>query len=43
MVLTMIGEGEAIYKGEKMSSKDALEKAGIKPLEYLSSKKKDLV
>ena len=38
MVLTMIGEGEAIYKGEKMSSKDALEKAGIKPLEYLSSK-----
>ena len=38
MVLTMLGEGEAIYKGARMDSKDAMEKAGIKPLEYLSSK-----
>jgi histidine ammonia-lyase len=38
MVLTMLGEGEAIYKGERLSSKDAMEKAGIKVLEYLSSK-----
>ena len=32
MVLTMLGLGEAIYKGVKMESKDAMEKAGIKPL-----------
>ena len=29
MVLTMLGLGEAIYKGVKMESKDAMEKAGI--------------
>ena len=38
MVLTMLGEGEAIYKGERLSSKDAMEKADIKVIEYLSSK-----
>ena len=38
MVLTMLGLGEAIYKGVKMESKDAMEKAGIKPLEYLGAK-----
>ena len=38
MVLTMIGEGEAIYKGERMSSKEAMEKAGINTIEGLSSK-----
>ncbi|MGL6105406.1 histidine ammonia-lyase [Romboutsia sp.] len=38
MVLTMIGEGEAIYKGERMTSKDAMEKAGVPVVEYLSSK-----
>ncbi|MDK2562890.1 histidine ammonia-lyase [Romboutsia sedimentorum] len=38
MVLTMLGEGEAIYQGEKMDSKDAMEKAGIEVLEYLSEK-----
>ncbi|MGL6107674.1 histidine ammonia-lyase [Romboutsia sp.] len=38
MVLTMLGEGEAIYKGERLSSKEAMEKAGINILEYLSSK-----
>lgn len=38
MVLTMIGEGEAIYKGELLSSKEAMDRAGIEVLEYLSSK-----
>ncbi|MGL5346039.1 MAG: histidine ammonia-lyase [Peptostreptococcaceae bacterium] len=38
MVLTMLGEGEAIYKGDRLESKVAMEKAGIKTLEYLSSK-----
>lgn len=33
MVLPMIGEGLAEYKGEKMSGKDAMEKAGIKTIE----------
>lgn len=36
MVLTMIGEGEAIYKGEKMSGKEAMEKAGIPVIELTS-------
>lgn len=38
MVLTMIGEGEAVYNGERLSSKEAMQKAGINVLEYLSSK-----
>lgn len=38
MVLTMLGLGEAIYEGKRMESKDAMEKAGIKPLEYLGAK-----
>lgn len=29
MVLPMLGEGQAIYEGERMSGKDAMEKAGI--------------
>ena len=29
MVLTMLGEGEAIYKGARMDSKDAMEKDGM--------------
>ncbi|NLC04286.1 MAG: aromatic amino acid lyase, partial [Tissierellia bacterium] len=29
MVLVMFGEGEAIYKGERMTGKDAMAKAGI--------------
>ena len=29
--LTLIGEGEAFYNGERMPSGDALEKAGLKP------------
>lgn len=33
MTLVMIGEGEAEYKGEKMSGKEAMRKAGIHPLE----------
>jgi histidine ammonia-lyase len=32
MVLVMMGEGEAEYQGQKMSGKEALEKAGIKPI-----------
>ncbi|GFR36101.1 hypothetical protein TCEA9_19130 [Thermobrachium celere] len=30
MVLVMIGEGEAYYNGERLSGKEALERAGIK-------------
>lgn len=33
MVLVMIGEGEAIYKGEKLSGKEAMDKAGIPTIE----------
>lgn len=36
MVLVMIGEGEAIYKGEKMSGKEAMDKAGIDIIELTS-------
>ncbi|MDF2571504.1 MAG: phenylalanine ammonia-lyase [Sporomusa sp.] len=32
IALTMIGEGEAYYHGEKMSAKEALTKAGLAPL-----------
>jgi histidine ammonia-lyase len=32
MTLVLMGEGEAEYKGEKLSSKQALAKAGIKPV-----------
>lgn len=38
MVLTMIGEGEAIYNGERLDSKTAMKKAGINILDHLSSK-----
>ncbi|ABR49288.1 histidine ammonia-lyase [Alkaliphilus metalliredigens QYMF] len=37
MVLVMMGEGEATYKGNKMSGKEAMEKAGIPPV-VLSAK-----
>jgi histidine ammonia-lyase len=30
--LTLIGEGEAFYKGERLSSAEALQKAGLKPV-----------
>lgn len=33
MVLVLIGEGEAIYKGERISGKEAMGKAGIEPVE----------
>lgn len=36
MVLTMIGEGEAIYKGERISSSEAMEKAEIETVELTS-------
>lgn len=38
MVLTMLGLGEAIYEGQRMDSKEAMEKAGINPIEYLGAK-----
>ncbi|OQY42267.1 MAG: histidine ammonia-lyase [Fusobacteriia bacterium 4572_74] len=38
MVLTMLGLGEAFYKGERMDSIKALELAEIEPLPYLTSK-----
>ena len=36
MVLVMFGEGEAIYKGERMTGKDAMDKAGIPTIELTS-------
>ncbi|MEM2144085.1 MAG: histidine ammonia-lyase [Candidatus Jordarchaeaceae archaeon] len=33
MVLVLMGEGEAEYKGKIMSGKEAMEKAGIKPIQ----------
>ncbi len=36
MVLVMIGEGEAIYKGERMSGKEAMERANIPTVELTS-------
>jgi histidine ammonia-lyase len=36
MALTLIGEGEAFFNGERMKSKDALKKSGIKPLKLKS-------
>ncbi len=33
MVLVLMGEGEAEYKGEILSGKEAMEKAGIKPVQ----------
>lgn len=33
MVLTLIGEGEAMYKGQKMTSKEAMNLAGIATIE----------
>lgn len=38
VVLVVLGLGEAFYKGERMSGKEALEKAGIEALPFLSSK-----
>ncbi|HYE83267.1 MAG TPA: histidine ammonia-lyase [Clostridia bacterium] len=36
MVLVMLGEGEAIYQGVKLSGKEAMDKAGIKVVELTS-------
>ncbi len=36
MVLVMLGEGEAIYKGERLNGKEAMEKAGISTIELTS-------
>lgn len=36
MVLVMLGMGEAIYRGEKLSGKVAMERAGIKPIRLTS-------
>lgn len=36
MVLVMIGEGEAWYKGERMSGREAMDKAGISIVELTS-------
>ncbi len=33
LVLVMIGEGEAIYKGERMNGRSALEAAGLQPVQ----------
>lgn len=35
MALTVIGEGEAFYKGRRVPSSEALEKAGLKPLDLM--------
>lgn len=36
MVLTMLGEGEAVYNGERISSKEAMDKAEINTIELTS-------
>lgn len=36
MVLVMLGEGEAIYKGKRMPGKEAMEKAGIETVELVA-------
>ena len=36
MVLVMIGEGEAIFKGTRMSGKEAMDKAGIATVELVA-------
>lgn len=36
MVLVMFGEGEAFYKGERITGKEAMEKAGIPTIELTS-------
>ena len=36
MVLVMLGEGEAFYEGERLSGKDAMQKAGIETIELTS-------
>ncbi|WP_427338923.1 histidine ammonia-lyase [Caloranaerobacter sp. DY30410] len=36
MVLVLLGEGEAIYKGERLSGKEAMNKAGIQTVELTS-------
>jgi histidine ammonia-lyase len=36
MVLVMLGEGEAYYKGKRMSGKEAMEKADISPIKLTS-------
>lgn len=36
MVLVMLGEGEAIYKGRRMSGKEAMDSAGIPTIELTS-------
>ncbi|MBM7614844.1 histidine ammonia-lyase [Alkaliphilus hydrothermalis] len=36
MVLVMLGEGEAIYKGKRMSGQEAMETAGIQPIKLTS-------
>lgn len=36
MVLVMLGEGEAIYNGERLSGHEAMKRAGIKPIELTS-------
>ncbi|KXZ40210.1 histidine ammonia-lyase [Alkalithermobacter thermoalcaliphilus JW-YL-7 = DSM 7308] len=36
MVLVMIGEGEAMYEGERLSGKEALQRAGISPIDLTS-------
>lgn len=35
MVLTMLGEGEAIFKGQRLSSREAMDKAGVKTVELV--------
>ena len=43
MTLTLIGEGEAFYRGERMSSARALELAGLKPIKLAAKEGLSLV
>ncbi len=43
MVLVLMGEGEAVYNGELMSGKAAMEKAGIEPVKLTSKEGLSLI
>ena len=43
MVLPLIGEGEAMYKGEELPGKEAMKKAGLTPIELTSKEGLSLI
>ncbi len=43
MVLPLIGEGEAMYKGEELPGREAMKKAGLTPIELTSKEGLSLI